>query len=453
MRQPATMPSSDRPLDETVKDQPARGEFVFGSFARLGVFTNQLGKEIQDVDVVSYIPRLQKRPYLELYLGYGKRFSFGEFNALVTPAIAGDPFHYSGQFRADFALRNAYLDVSNIGGYGFFVWAGSRMYRGDDVYLLDFWPLDNLNTLGGGLGWRYGGETFGYLELGAHLGLSRVIGSNFFAQQILVSDQTFGATEVVTNNRQRVIGSVKASYYRPVAKWFAFKLKLYFEGHSIAEGAIEKRNDVTQVLPGDAGWVFGGQLSMFIPNTKNYLHFFVRHGESLGAYNALVVPFGLNIDGTTAGAKEDLVALSISTYFWDHLGVSLGGYYRGFQSARNDEFDASSTEELAATLRVNVAFLKFLEQSVEISLQRAYPKGINAEVLRQISPAVFKLSLMPTIMSSPENFPELTVRLIYTYTTQSLDSQYLYVAEDARRLVRNYHFFGIQAEWLFELRL
>ena len=30
------------------------------------------------------------------------------------------------------------------------VWAGSRMYRGDDIYLLNFWPLDNLNTLGGG---------------------------------------------------------------------------------------------------------------------------------------------------------------------------------------------------------------------------------------------------------------------------------------------------------------
>ena len=26
------------------------------------------------------------------------------------------------------------------------IWAGSRMYRGDDIYLLDFWPLDNLNT-------------------------------------------------------------------------------------------------------------------------------------------------------------------------------------------------------------------------------------------------------------------------------------------------------------------
>jgi maltoporin len=451
------MPVSVKPLScEAPASLPTRGEFIFGSFGRMGVFTNQFGKEIPQVDVVSYIPRLQKQPYLELYLGYNKRFSFGDFNALVTPAIAGDPFHYTGQFQAAIALRNAYLDVSNIGGIGLFAWAGSRMYRGDDVYLLDFWPLDNLNTLGGGLGWRYGSNNFGYLELATHLGFSRVLGSNFFSQQILVADQTFGATEVVTNDRQRLIGSLKASYYRPVGKWFAFKLKLYFEGHSIAPGAIELRNGVGQVLPGDAGWVFGGQISMFIQNTKNYFHFFVRHGENLGAYNALGIPFALNADGTTSGAKEDMVALSLFTFWWEHLGVVFGGYYRNFQSARNDEFDADSTEELAGTLRVNIAFLRFLQQGIEMSVQRAFPKRavtISDTEIRQISPAVFKLSLMPTLVSSPENFPELTVRLIYTFSSQNPDSRYLYVAQDPRVSIRNYHFFGIQAEWLFELRL
>ena len=447
------MPVSDKPLGEEASSQPVRGEFIFGSFGRIGVFTNQLGKEIQDVDVVSRIPRLQKRPYLELYLGYAKRFSFGEFNALVTPAIAGDPFHYSGQFRADFALRNAYLDVSNIGGLGFFVWAGSRMYRGDDVYLLDFWPLDDLNTLGGGLGWRYGNDSFGWLELAGHFGASRVLGSNFFAQQVAVSDPTFGAIEVVTNNRQRLIGSVKASYYRGIGKWFAFKLKLYVEGHSIAEGAIERRNDVQQILPGDAGYVVGGQLSMFLQNTKNYLHFTVRYGENLGAYGALTVPFALNLQGTSAGAKETLIGLSVFTFWWEHLGVVFGGYYRGFQSARNDEYDAASTEELAGSLRINVSFLRFLQQGIEFTGQRAFPKGIHPDLFRQISPAAFKLSLMPTITSSPENFPELAVRFIYTFTSTNADARYMYVAEDPRAGVRNYHFFGVQAEWLYELRL
>ena len=32
------------------------------------------------------------------------------------------------------------------------MWAGSRMYRGDDIYLLNWWPLDNQNTVGGGIG-------------------------------------------------------------------------------------------------------------------------------------------------------------------------------------------------------------------------------------------------------------------------------------------------------------
>ncbi len=454
------MPVSDKAVDGAVSGSlanpatpPARGEFIFGSYGRMGVFTNQLGKEIDDVDVVSRVPRLAKRPYLELYLGYSKRFSFGEFNALVTPAIAGDPFHYSGQFRADFALRNAYLDISNIGGAGFFAWAGSRMYRGDDVYLLDFWPLDDLNTLGGGLGWRYGNGGFGYLELAGQIGASRVIGSNFFAQQIQVADNLFGATEVVVNNRQRLIGSFKASYYRTAGKWLAFKLKLYIEGQSIASGAIERRNEVTQTLPGDSGWVVGGQASVFIQNTRNYLHLAVRHGENLGAYGSLQIPFGLNADGTTLGAKETLASLSLFTFWWNHLGVVFGGYYRTFQSARNDEFDNDSKDELAGSLRVNVAFLSFLQQSIELSLQRSFPKGINGDLLRQISPAAFKLSLMPTLVSSAENFPEFALRLVYTFTATNDDSKYLYVPQDPRYGVRQYHFFGLQAEWLFELRL
>ena len=35
------------------------------------------------------------------------------------------------------------------------LWVGSRMYRGDDIYLLDWWPLDNQNTVGGGAGYKF----------------------------------------------------------------------------------------------------------------------------------------------------------------------------------------------------------------------------------------------------------------------------------------------------------
>ena len=220
--------------------------YRFGSYGRMGVFTNQLGKEIPQLDVVSYIPRLEKDPYLELYFGYAREISqLGTMIVMVTPAFAGDPFHYTGQFTAQFALRNAYVELRNLGGSGLYSWIGSRMYRGDDCYLLDFWPLDNLNTLGGAIGYA----THGF-DITVHGGASKVIGSNFFNQQIQVADPTFGSTTITTNNRQHLIGSLKLSYDRPIHEDFALRFKLYAEAHSIAGGAIELTDTTQQTLPG-----------------------------------------------------------------------------------------------------------------------------------------------------------------------------------------------------------
>ena len=70
---------------------------------------------------------------------------------VFVPAYSGDLFHFTGNFSQNFAIRNAYAEVENLGISGLSLWAGSRMYRGDDIYLLNFWPLDNLNTIGGGV--------------------------------------------------------------------------------------------------------------------------------------------------------------------------------------------------------------------------------------------------------------------------------------------------------------
>jgi len=61
--------------------------------------------------------------------------------------VLGEPFHYTGRFEAQVALRNLYVET---GACGWTFWVGERMFRGDDIYLLDYWPLDNVNTLGGG---------------------------------------------------------------------------------------------------------------------------------------------------------------------------------------------------------------------------------------------------------------------------------------------------------------
>jgi len=89
---------------------------------------------------------------------------------VLWPAFAGgDLFHYSGDFSSHIAIRNAYAETQNLGFDGLSLWAGSRMYRGDDIYLFDYWPLDNLNTIGAGA--RYERHKF---DIALHAGLNRL---------------------------------------------------------------------------------------------------------------------------------------------------------------------------------------------------------------------------------------------------------------------------------------
>ena len=70
---------------------------------------------------------------------------------VLTPAFAtGDLFHYTGDLDNHIAIRNAYAEVDNVIVKGLTAWAGSRMYRGDDIYLLDFWPLGRVGGVGAG---------------------------------------------------------------------------------------------------------------------------------------------------------------------------------------------------------------------------------------------------------------------------------------------------------------
>src|SRR5438552_6653043 len=87
----------------------------------------------------------------------------------TTLGFLDDFFHFTGQFRSTMALRNLYAEATNVGTPHLSLWIGSRLYRGDDIYLFDFWPLDNLNTLGGGVGLR-----FGPTDLKLHIGVSRL---------------------------------------------------------------------------------------------------------------------------------------------------------------------------------------------------------------------------------------------------------------------------------------
>ncbi len=128
---------------------------------------------------------------------------------VATLAIASPVFHYTGNFGIQMAVRNLYLETRGFGGSNLSVWAGSCMYRGDDIYLLDYWPLDNTNTLGGGARYDFTPNTY----LAAHYGITQPT-TDFFVQSVTES-QPFnnpGAANVLILNRQEIEGSVKLSH-------------------------------------------------------------------------------------------------------------------------------------------------------------------------------------------------------------------------------------------------
>ena len=142
--------------------------FRFGSYGRVLAGTDLRGGKPAAANVVAHGPRIVEPSYLELDFSYGFDTPSGKrLRPVITLAFDGTLFHDTGDFDAQPALRNLFLEgqlTREVTG-----WVGSRMYRGDDIYLFDYWPLDDLNTVGGGLVY-----TAKSLELAAHVGVNRL---------------------------------------------------------------------------------------------------------------------------------------------------------------------------------------------------------------------------------------------------------------------------------------
>ena len=118
--------------------------FEFGSYGRVVAGNQSQGNPTEAIQVVSHGPRLLESSYAELDFSYSQRAAPTSplFRTQLTLGLGEGLFHVSGNFDADIAIRNLYLEATQLDIEGLSVWVGSRMYRGDDIYLLDFWPLD-----------------------------------------------------------------------------------------------------------------------------------------------------------------------------------------------------------------------------------------------------------------------------------------------------------------------
>jgi maltoporin len=427
--------------------QAGAADVTLGSYGRVGaggtVGPDGAAGAGQPVSVVSHSDRLQLDPYVELDVIFREETQDGaQFTAVFTPAIAGPLFHYDGQWDAQLAVRNLYAKAEGWSGAPLTAWVGSRMLRGDDLYLLNFWPMDNLNTVGAGLqlhpkGW--GAE--------AHVGLTR-LDDPLQTQVVGVPEVgSVGETPVTTLDRQRLVGTLKGGGELPLGE-LTLRLQGYLELHRLPEGTRLADERVKEALPADSGSVLGAQASLWGWGPDSFAHLWLRRGAGLAIPGNLMLPgTGLAADRTFAGAREHLIAAGGNTEGPGPYGLLWGGYLRAFRDADAQLTDFDDAVEGAVVLRPAYHFGKHASLAAELSHQWRQSPGLNPRTQEVGLPQVTKLAVLPTIQPHRSGLSRPQLRLQYVYSHLNNDARLLYPEQDARFASNHQHSVGFVAEW------
>jgi maltoporin len=429
---------------DAVATQPG---FDFGSYGRIGVGSDLRGHEGYPTNVVSHGSRLEEAPYLELDFYYSRAVAGDpskRWRVVLVPAFAGgDLFHYSGTFASHLAIRNAYAETENLGARGLKLWVGSRMYRGDDIYLFDYWPLDNLNTVGAGVSYDTHKWTF---QL--HAGLNRL--DDLYQYETLdVPPRGLGpAGQSIVLDRPRFVSSAK------ISKLFGgtrgAKISLYGELHLLPSGTQTDPTTMQKTaLPDDNGWVAGLQLGGWLREFV-FLNLWLRAAGGLAAFGELSVPTHLDPTRKVSSAREIVGALSGN---WESkwVGIQLGAYVRRFNDPQPGANNPASYTEGILAVRPVIYWSNFFHTAVELSYQARRSDGVDPVANRQLTPSVFRFSLLPLVAPMGRGtYSRPMIYLIYTVSAMNDDARIaLYDPTDVRYGAGTVHYLGAGVEWWF----
>ena len=291
---------------QTLSSSSAR-HFEFGSYGRVYAATDFRGGLGRGTNVVAFGPRIvDEGSYAELELRREDKFSDKVKSRIVATLALFPPFfHFNGNPTQAIGVRNLYAQ----GTYEkVTIWAGSRMYRGDDIYLLNWWPLDNQNTVGGGVGAPIYRSDDGSQEtiLQGHVGQQRLDNPYQFQQIPVVAPIGFGTVDVTKLDRPRTIETFKVTHFvRPGGGPGGFKAILYGELHQLAAGVFrDPLTNVDRGLPNDSGWMLGSQLTYFSGKRDTFASLVMRHARGIASYDPLAVPITFALDRTVGGASN-----------------------------------------------------------------------------------------------------------------------------------------------------
>lgn|GEM_PF-178213 len=444
--------------------------FTFGSYGRVRAATDFDGGTARQINVVSHGSRIDESNYAELEFQNLFELPTAERQKYYTQVVAtlalGDNlFHFTGDFDQTIAVRNLYADAGwKLDALTVSFWGGSRMYRGDDIYLLDFWPLDNLNTVGGGGVVAYDLKGIGRSELKLHGGASRLFNPYQF-QVVQVPGFDFGASDVVFLNRQRTILTARLQQDIWITKRpdgspkSGAKVVLYGEDHSLPEGT-RRETDSTDVeyLPAEDGRRLGAELGVWTANgffKGSFANLFYVNGTDLAAYGEFGIPSGVSPNETSEGARMRMFAASANLET-PYAGLLLGSYYKYFQDADRQDVDFDDYWEAIAAVRMHVYATRHIHPGVEYSYQVRSPQGPFQGTNEYEVPTVSKFSLIQAITLDKKMYSRPQLRLIYTRSVLNNSAVELFPIDDPRRedydattnrLVS--HYGGVMVEWWF----
>jgi maltoporin len=426
------------------------GHFEFGSYGRIYGASDLRGGTGRGTNVVAFGPRIvDEGDYAELEFRREDKWNDKVKSRVVTTLALFPPFfHFTGKLEEAVGVRNLYAQ----GTYEkVTMWAGSRMYRGDDIYLLNWWPLDNQNTIGGGVGapiYKSGGyETI----LQGHAGIQRLDNPYQFQQIPVVAPFGFGTVNVTKLDRPRTIESIKGTQFvRPSSGTSGFKAILYGELHEVAAGTTRDPNtNLDKGLPADTGFMIGSQLTYFTGEHDTYASLVMRHARGIAAYDPLEAPITFALDRTTSGASETRIAVSGNWETHD-FAINAAAYVRFFRDGSPAETSTQKYDEGAVVARPSL----FLGDHFGFSLEGSYQQRRIAIILPDadgpLSSSVAKFGVMPYFSPAGRgSFKRPQIRLLYVASFRNSGARALYPAEDAFSQRNTEHFLGIGAEWWF----
>ncbi len=436
------------------------GGFEFGSYGRVQIASDLRGGTGREANIVAYGTRIDEDSYAELELRREDTFSDGIKNKVVTTLGLFPPFfQFTGDAIQNIGLRNLYDQAS----YGpLTLWVGSRMYRGDDIYLLDWWPLDNQNTVGGGIGVNLPPTSFGETSIAAHVGMERLDNPAQFEQIPVTAPFGIGTVNATVLDRPRLIETLKVTHLvrnSKVAHPMAndnrgFKFILYGEAQEISAGvhtdtSVGTANPTQTPYPADSGFLIGGEIAYWTGERDTFIQVFARYAHGLAAYDPLAEPITFAADGTTSGANEALAAVG-GNLEAGAFGLLYGAYFRYFTDGDPQPTSIQTYDEGTVDIRPQVFLGEHWGIAVDGSYQARRYAELDPTTNAPLSAVEWRGGVIPYFSPSGRgSYKRPQLRIIYAITARNEGARALYAAQDVFSQRSIEHYLGLGVEWWF----